>query len=738
MVPPSIELPLALSRKYVIEGVVATGGFGVVLRARQRDLDRPVAIKMLRPEAFELEPEALQRFHTEAQIAAHLSHPNIVGVIEQCFEGGAWIVYEFVEGRSLRQIIDEDGPMQWDRATEAIEQVADALAVAHAQGVIHRDMKPENVLQASAGWFRVTDFGIAKWTQGRSVQTRTGLTLGSPAYMAPELIRGEGATFAVDYYSMGLMFHELVAGEHPFTGNGTVDLLTHQLLTAMPPLIGVRPGVPQSLDHLLARLTDKNPTKRLTDPIQLKDGLRALLAQRDRRQDNSMERSRATLKAPRVQRKGTTPTLVHVTRPDLRRRAVLLGFAGALALVMASILRLATGTSGPDRSAPRASAQFVPGGSLRLAGMDPAAKGFSLSFLDGGGRTWTGFVPSPATCPIRVAVRPTADVVSGPVSVGEGVRATVRADELADLLLTLMRPVPTAVRRCPDKDQFDDLRRSIGRGPGAARTFQDSALALYEKAGLGRLWRSAASLVAPILSSSDLDQNRRAAVQSSLFPILDACDRFRAFGLSPPLELIQAFPPGGRVAWNSARQLPAGRDLPVTVNCHEPADVAPDAVDSRRVFETVDLGIKPGESSARCWMRGSWDLLGERRRPTESEKLISTDATAEFHLADAQGHPIDPARVKTALLALRPAPSPTLSQRYRLNESITLRVGCSPFDEKVDAGSLWATHEIDPRDLKSGANHLRIHAVATMHYQAQIELSSIRELRVIVTLVGDP
>src|SRR6202008_541038 len=206
-----------------------------VFRARDRQLDRLVAIKILH-ERYVEDPEYVERFRRGARAGARLSHPNIVTVIDRGGEGGRpfinrgdegarqYIVFEHVEGENLKELVTRTGRMSPRRALELVIPVADGLAFAHEHGLVHRDVKPQNVLLSSEGEVKVTDFGIARSLDVEHGVTQTATVLGTSEYLAPEQASGEPVSPATDEYSLGVVLCELRTGEVPFTGENFVDV----------------------------------------------------------------------------------------------------------------------------------------------------------------------------------------------------------------------------------------------------------------------------------------------------------------------------------------------------------------------------------------------------------------------------------------------------------------------------------------------------------------------------------
>src|SRR5262245_4903990 len=243
--------------RYEILEKLGEGGMGVLYRARDTRLSRTVALKLLHGDAL-LDPGRRARFVREARAASALSHPNIVTVydIDQTPEGADCIAMEYVDGRSLDGRLGE-GPLPVDEALRYGLDVARALGAAHAAGIVHRDVKPANVMVTRSGQVKVLDFGLAKLgavtdgsgfateaTLTRDAKTREGLVLGTPAYMSPEQARGEAVDARSDVFSCGALLYEMLAGRRPFEGASVAALLSSILRDDPPPLSGVRPDVP--------------------------------------------------------------------------------------------------------------------------------------------------------------------------------------------------------------------------------------------------------------------------------------------------------------------------------------------------------------------------------------------------------------------------------------------------------------------------------------------------------------
>jgi len=273
----------ALSVSYELDQEIGRGGMGIVYRARDRRLKRHVAIKLLPPE-LSFRRDVRSRFLREAETAAQLSHPNIVPIYSVDEVGNlVFFVMACIDGDNLATKLQKRGPLPIDDVRRWLLEVSDALAYAHARGVVHRDIKPDNILlDGIDGRALVTDFGIARAvTEGGGDTARltaTGIAIGTPAYMSPEQASGDRDLDArSDLYSLGIVAYQTLCGEPPFLGNTTPALLVKHLAEAPVPISQRRPDVPPDLAAIVMRLLEKNPDHRFqsaTDLVQaLKTGV---------------------------------------------------------------------------------------------------------------------------------------------------------------------------------------------------------------------------------------------------------------------------------------------------------------------------------------------------------------------------------------------------------------------------------------------------------------------------------
>jgi len=249
---------LVLRGRYRLDLLIATGGMGEVWRGTDLAIDRRVAIKVVRPEHADDE-EGLARFRAEAHYAGSLSHPNIAQVFdygEAVAPEPGYLIMELVDGLSLTRMLD-DGPLPPDDVMDVVAQTARGLAAAHRAGLIHRDIKPGNLLIRSDGLVKITDFGIAHAADETSV-TQPGMLIGTPAYLAPERVSGGPASPATDLYSLGVVAHQCLTGRVPFAGEPLVVALAHldQGMPALPP------SVPPGVAALVCELTRQDPAAR--------------------------------------------------------------------------------------------------------------------------------------------------------------------------------------------------------------------------------------------------------------------------------------------------------------------------------------------------------------------------------------------------------------------------------------------------------------------------------------------
>ncbi len=268
--------PTVINDRYELHRKLARGGMSDVYLARDVLLGRPVAVKVLFPE-YAKDPTFVERFRREAQAAANLNHPNIVAVYDWGQQGGTYfLVMEYVEGRTLSEIVRSEGPLHPTRAAEVAADVAAALAFAHRNGVIHRDIKPGNILITSAGLVKVADFGIAQAvTSGEDAVTLTqaGSVMGTATYFSPEQAQGKPVDPRSDLYSLGCVLYEMLTTRPPFQGDTPVAIAYKHVQEAPVPPSAVNPAVPSALEAIDLELLAKEPADRYPSAEDLRADL---------------------------------------------------------------------------------------------------------------------------------------------------------------------------------------------------------------------------------------------------------------------------------------------------------------------------------------------------------------------------------------------------------------------------------------------------------------------------------
>lgn len=273
------DIGSTLGGRYRLIELLGQGGMATIYRAHDAQLGRDVAVKLLRPQ-YGRDPDFLARFRDEARSVAALSHPNIVQVFDYGEdESGPYIVMELVEGDDLASIIRDTGPLPPRQAARIAAEIAKALHAAHGRGIVHRDVKPSNVLVSRDGRVKVADFGIAR-ALAESQLTLPGTTLGSVHYFSPEQARGEPATPASDVYALGIVLFEALTGQRPFTGDGAAAVAMARLQGPPPRPSDIRSSVPPALDAVVARAMAREPEARFASAASMANALEAYLADR--------------------------------------------------------------------------------------------------------------------------------------------------------------------------------------------------------------------------------------------------------------------------------------------------------------------------------------------------------------------------------------------------------------------------------------------------------------------------
>jgi eukaryotic-like serine/threonine-protein kinase len=316
-----------IAGRYELVELIGRGGMSTVWKADDRLLDRTVAIKVLH-EQFTQDEEYVERFRREARSVAQLSHPNIVTVIDRGEdEGSQYIVFECVEGENLKQLVERSGPLPVRDALLLALQMARALSFAHGRGLIHRDVKPQNVLLNEDGQAKMTDFGIARSVDVEGV-TITGTVLGTSEYIAPEQARGQRVDALTDVYSLGVVLYELLTGSVPFQGENFVAIALRHVNEPAPSVLERRPDCPPRVGMAVERAMSKRPEDRFASMDELVAELEACLAELDPRSEEATMISR-----PETPPRGRRPA-----RPRRRRGGILWPVAAVAAILAIAAL----------------------------------------------------------------------------------------------------------------------------------------------------------------------------------------------------------------------------------------------------------------------------------------------------------------------------------------------------------------------------------------------------------------
>jgi serine/threonine-protein kinase len=262
--------------RYEVLSEIGQGAMGIVYKAKDPLIDRVVAIKTINLAlALDEKEEYEERFYQEAKAAGRLNHPNIVTIYDVGRSGDvAYIAMEFLQGRELRDIMNEFGLLPVDQVLDIIAQVAQGLAYAHENGIVHRDVKPSNIMVIRDGHAKITDFGIARMASS-AVRTQTGMVLGSPKYMSPEQVMGKALDQRSDVFSLGVMLYEMLTGQTPFMGEN-VNAIMYQTLNTIPAAPNtLNPAVPEMVNFIVAKALAKGVDDRYQNAKDLAVDLRA-------------------------------------------------------------------------------------------------------------------------------------------------------------------------------------------------------------------------------------------------------------------------------------------------------------------------------------------------------------------------------------------------------------------------------------------------------------------------------
>jgi len=404
-----LELDQTLTGRYRVEALLGSGGMAQVYRGTDTVLSRSVAIKVLSSD-YSRDPAFVERFRREARAAARLNHPTVVSVYDTGSDDGVhFIVMEFVSGRTLAQILAAEGPLPPERAAAISARVAEALSFAHEAGLVHRDVKPGNVMLTDRGDVKVMDFGIARAASGPGQAiTETTSILGTAAYLSPEQAEGKPVDPRSDIYSLGVVLYELLTGHPPFSGSSPVAVAYKHVMEEPVPPSAVRSGVPPALEAIAMRALAKDPSRRYPSADLMRADLEAAAG----------GGTASPVPVPETERLGRdrTETLPPVVapptrRPPSRRRAwpFVLAAVAAAAVIALIVVGLLSGGGAPVRHAA--------GGSPR-----PSHPGHASSPPPSPSHAATTPAPTsppaPATSSVQTAVANLANVLSQGVSAG--------------------------------------------------------------------------------------------------------------------------------------------------------------------------------------------------------------------------------------------------------------------------------------------------------------------------------
>ena len=302
-----IEKGQKINDRYEIIKSIGEGGMANVYLAYDTILDRRVAIKVLRGDLSNDE-KFVRRFQREALSASSLSHPNIVEMYDVGEDNGIYyIVMEYIEGKTLKQLIKKRGSITLSEAIDIMLQLTDGISHAHDSYIIHRDLKPQNILIKEDGTIKITDFGIAMALNSTQL-TQTNSVMGSVHYLPPEQASGKGSTIRSDIYSMGILFYELLTGSLPFKGDNAVEIALKQMRDDIPSIRKKNPAIPQSVENVVLKATAKNPKNRYADAKEMHADLLTVLS------DERVDEKRIEFKYPEHEVDDSTKSITTVKK----------------------------------------------------------------------------------------------------------------------------------------------------------------------------------------------------------------------------------------------------------------------------------------------------------------------------------------------------------------------------------------------------------------------------------------
>lgn len=285
-----IKIGTLISGRYEIVEKIGSGGMAIVYKAKCRLLNRFVAVKVLRPE-FKDDEEFLSKFNIESQAAASLSHPNVVSIFDVgCDDEIHYIVMEYVEGITLKEYIQKNGPIEWRTAAGYATQICKALEHAHKHNIVHRDIKPQNIIMTKDGTLKVTDFGIARAVTSSTVVVGSN-AIGSAHYFSPEQARGGYTDEKSDIYSLGIVMFEMLTGRLPFDGDSPVSVALMQVQAMPPSMTEIKDDIPESIQNIVYKAINKEQRERYQSASVMLMELNSLFEESDYSQDNTKNNS---------------------------------------------------------------------------------------------------------------------------------------------------------------------------------------------------------------------------------------------------------------------------------------------------------------------------------------------------------------------------------------------------------------------------------------------------------------
>src|SRR3989440_5721691 len=346
----STILGTTLSGRYRLEARIGSGGMSTVYRALDETLQRQVAVKLMNREVA-TDSDQLERFRREARAVAQLSHPHIVGVIDAGEDQGRpYIVFEYVEGETLKNRIRRQGRLPVAEAVAYAIEIARALGAAHARHIVHRDVKPQNVLIDEEGSAKVTDFGIAR-TLDQEGLTADGRVLGTTDYVSPEQALGHKVTGQSDLYSLGVVLFEMLTGQVPFTGENQVAVAMRHVRETLPDVQRLRPEVSSALAAVLERATAKDLHRRYADDVELIADLEDVLAIETARAGGATDETTAVLRTLPERTQRRLP--LRLRHPGWLVVALLVAVVAAVGVIVALSQRAERGTGTQHAQGPK-------------------------------------------------------------------------------------------------------------------------------------------------------------------------------------------------------------------------------------------------------------------------------------------------------------------------------------------------------------------------------------------------